>query len=124
MDKRDIIMSTLPKTWIFDLDGTIVKHNGYKLDGEDSLLAGAKEYIDRIPGEDRIVILTSRADEYMDSTLEFLKDQGIRFDEILFNMPMGERIVVNDRKPSGLDMAYAVNLDRDSFVMPEISRKL
>ena len=117
-------MSTLPKTWIFDLDGTIVKHNGYKLDGEDSLLAGAKEYIDRIPGEDRIVILTSRADEYMDSTLEFLKDQGIRFDEILFNMPMGERIVVNDRKPSGLDMAYAVNLDRDSFVMPEISRKL
>lgn len=37
--------------------------NGYKLDGADSILPGAKEYIDRIPGEDRIAILTSRTDE-------------------------------------------------------------
>ena len=28
-------------------------------------------------------------------------------------MPTGERILVNDRKPSGLDMAFAVNKDRD-----------
>ena len=31
-------LSKLPHTWILDLDGTIVKHNGYKLDGKDSLL--------------------------------------------------------------------------------------
>ena len=48
MDKT-MILSTLPKTWLFDLDGTIVKHNGYKIDGTDSLLDGAKEYIDEIP---------------------------------------------------------------------------
>ena len=124
MDNKCIVMSTLPKTWLFDLDGTIVRHNGYKIDGEDSLLQGAKEYIERIPGEDRIVILTSRTDEYKESTLRFLKTHGIRFDRILFNMPMGERIVVNDRKPSGIDMAYAINLDRDSFEIPEIIRKL
>ena len=112
------------KAVLFDLDGTIVRHNGYKIDGEDSLLQGAKEYIERIPGEDRIVILTSRTDEYKESTLRFLKTHGIRFDRILFNMPMGERIVVNDRKPSGIDMAYAINLDRDSFEIPEIIRKL
>ena len=35
-------LSKLPHTWILDLDGTIVKHNGYKLDGKDSLLEGAK----------------------------------------------------------------------------------
>jgi len=23
-------LSSLPKTWIIDLDGTILKHNGYK----------------------------------------------------------------------------------------------
>ncbi len=28
-----LILSTLPKTWIFDLDGTLLRHNGYKLDG-------------------------------------------------------------------------------------------
>ena len=40
---NEIVMSTLPKTWIFDLDGTIVKHNGYLLDGEDTLLPGVRE---------------------------------------------------------------------------------
>ena len=39
---NEIVMSTLPKTWILDLDGTVVKHNGYKIDGEDTLLSGAK----------------------------------------------------------------------------------
>ena len=37
---------------------------------------------------------------------------------------LGERIVVNDRKPSGLDMAVAVNVDRDEPVFPEVERKL
>lgn len=117
-------LSTLPKSWIFDLDGTILKHNGYILDGIDTLLPGAKEYIDSIPEEDKIIIFTSRKDEYRQMTIDFLKENQIRFDEILFHMPMGERIVVNDRKPSGLDMAVAVNLDRDEFKMPEMVRIL
>ncbi|MCR5678141.1 MAG: hypothetical protein K6G13_08940 [Agathobacter sp.] len=117
-----IILSTLQKTWILDLDGTLVKHNGYKIDGVDTLLDGAKEYVQSIPEEDFILILTSRTDEYREMTISFLEENGIRYDEILFNMPMGERIVVNDRKPSGIDMAVAVNTDRDVFDMPEIRR--
>ena len=35
--EEELILSTLPKTWIFDLDGTLVKHNGYKEDGIDIL---------------------------------------------------------------------------------------
>lgn len=121
MEKK-MILSTLPKTWIFDLDGTILKHNGYKLDGTDTLLDGAKEYLDAIPEEDKIIIFTSRTEQYRQITLDFLKEHQIRYDEILFHMPMGERIVVNDRKPSGLDMAVAVNMDRDKFQIPEILR--
>ncbi len=119
-----ITLSTLPKTWIFDLDGTLLKHNGYKIDGHDTLLEGAKEYVGSIPDEDRILFLTSRTDEYKDMTISFLKDNGIRYNEILFNMPMGERIVINDRKPSGIDMAVAVNMDRDSFDVPTVERVL
>jgi hypothetical protein len=119
-----LILSTLPKTWIFDLDGTILKHNGYKNDGFDTVLEGAAEYLNAIPKEDYILILTSRTDEYRDSTIEFLKKSGIRYDEIIFNMPMGERIVVNDRKPSGIDMAFAVNLNRDKFEAVNIKREL
>lgn len=118
-----LILSTLPKTWVFDLDGTIVKHNGYKLDGQDTLLSGAKEYIDGIPEEDKVIIFTSRTDEYKEQTLSFLSENSIRYDEILFNMPMGERIVVNDRKPSGLDMAVAININRDEFALPPVDRE-
>lgn len=118
----ELVLSTLSKTWIFDLDGTLLKHNGYKTDGTDTVLPGVKEYMEGIPAEDKIVILTSRTEEYREMTLNFLKEQKIRYDEIIFNMPMGERIVVNDRKPSGLDMAVAVNLDRDVFELPDIVR--
>ena len=113
-------MSTLPKTWIFDLDGTLVKHNGYKMDGKDTLLEGVKEYMQSIPAEDKIVIFTSRTDDYKADTVHFLEQNAVRYDEILFNMPMGERIVVNDRKPSGIEMAIAINCDRDRPGLPEI----
>lgn len=118
-----LVLSTLPKTWVFDLDGTLLKHNGYKIDGIDTVLPGTLEYLDTIPQEDRIVIFTSRTDEYRQMTLDFLKEKGIRYDEILFNMPMGERIIVNDRKPSGLDMSIAMNIDRDRFELPIIIRE-
>jgi len=122
MEER-LILSTLPKTWIFDLDGTLVKHNGYKRDGKDTLLSGAKEYLSAIPKEDKVVIFTSRTEEYRAITIQFLQKNHIRYDEILFNMPMGERIVVNDRKPSGIEMAVAVNIDRDNFHLPRIVRE-
>ncbi len=120
---EDLILSTLPKTWIFDLDGTLVEHNGYKTKGEDILLKGAKEYLDGLPPEDKIVILTSRLEQYRERTIDFLKKNSIRYDEILFEMPMGERIVINDRKPSGLDMAAAINVERDCFELPQVIRE-
>lgn len=121
--EEKLILSTLPKTWIFDLDGTLVKHNGYKLDGRDTLLPGAKEYLAGIPEEDKIILFTSRTEEYSELTLQFLRENAIRYDKILFDMPMGERIVINDRKPSGIDMAVALNVDRDDFKVPQIIRE-
>lgn len=118
-----LVLSTLPKTWVFDLDGTLLKHNGYKLDGVDSVLPGAIDYLNTIPDEDYIVIFTSRTEEYREMTIEFLKKQGIRYDDILFNMPMGERIIVNDRKPSGLAMSIAINTTRDQLELPVIVRE-
>ncbi len=121
--EKEIVLSTLSKTWVFDLDGTLLKHNGYKMDGVDTVLSGVKEYLATIPKEDKIVIFTSRTEEYKEQTLSFLKAEGIRYDEILFNMPLGERIIVNDRKPSGLDMSVAFNLNRDEFILPNIIRE-
>lgn len=105
--------SDLNKTWIFDLDGTLLKHNGYKNGGEE-LLPGVKEFFSKISKDDRIVILTARDTKYQQITEKFLKDNGIRFDHIIYDLPIGERILFNDKKPSGLKTAYAYNLDRDS----------
>lgn len=121
--EETIVLSTLPKTWIFDLDGTLLKHNGYKTTGYDMILDGVTAYLQAIPQEDKILLLTSRKEKYRQMTLDFLEAAGIRYDAILFDMPMGERIVVNDRKPSGLAMAIAFNIDRDQFVLPKIIRE-
>lgn len=116
MNKDVIKMSPLGKTWIFDIDGTIVKHNGYKIDGYDTLLEGAKEFFDDIPDKDMIIFLTSRTSEYSEMTEEFLKNAGIRYDNIIYNAPYGERIIVNDRKLSGLNTSIAINTNRDEFL--------
>ncbi len=117
-----IILSELGHTWIVDLDGTIVKHNGYKLDGKDSLLPGAKEFLETIDKNDMVIFLTSRKEEYRDITEKFLIENNIRYDHIIFNAPYGERILINDNKPSGLCMAKVVNCERDKF--PEICQEI
>ena len=107
-------LSTLAKTWLLDVDGTLVKHNGYKIDGHDTLLPGVKEFFKKIPSEDKIVLLTARKDEYLEDLKTFLQENRLRYDYILTDMPMGERILINDDKPSGLKCAYAICKERDS----------
>jgi len=114
MDNR-LILSSLGHTWILDLVGTIFKHNGYLIDGQDSFLAGAEEFLKSIPEKDMIVFITSRTEECKVKTMEFLKKNNIRYDHIIFGAPYGERILINDDKPSGLKMGIVVNGKRDCW---------
>ena len=109
-----LTLSPLGHTWILDLDGTLVKHNGYKIDGIDSFLEGAEAFLKSLPDEDMVVFLTSRTLEQKELTEIFLKENGIRYNHIIYGAPYGERILMNDCKPSGLQTAMAVNLKRDS----------
>lgn len=113
-----IRLSGLAKTWILDLDGTIVVHNGYKY-GKECLLPGVKEFFSTLKESDYVIILTAREEKYREETERFLAEQGIRYHTILFGMPYGERILFNDRKKSGLDMAYAINQDRDVGIVDQ-----
>lgn len=108
-----MILSSLGKTWLIDVDGTIVKHNGH-LDGQDELLEGVKEFFAKISKKDKIILLTARQKRYRRRLVSFLARQGIRYDQIIFDMPHGERILINDKKDSGLKTAYAINKGRDS----------
>ena len=108
----ELVLSCLPKTWLIDIDGVILKHNGYKESG-DLLLPGVKEFWQQISQEDFIILLSARTEEMCEATLSFLNSQGLRHNVAIFGLPTGERICINDRKPSGLVTSYAVNLGRD-----------
>lgn len=113
--ETDLTLSSLRHTWILDLDGTIVKHNGYKIDGADSFLPNAKEFLESLPKDDVIIFMTSRTENEKQLTEKFLNSNAIKYDQILYNIPYGERILINDQKPSGLCTAIAISEKRDNF---------
>lgn len=110
---NDVVLSALPHTWLIDVDGTIVKHNGHKMGG-DQLLPGVLAFWAQIAPDDRVVLLSARTPAEMSGTLAFLDAQGLRYDHVLFGLPKGERVLINDDKPGGLKTALAINLPRDA----------
>ena len=113
--EEKLVLSTLPHTWIFDLDGTLLKHNGYLTATGDVLLEGVAEFFKSIPEKDMIIIITARTSKYRAVTEKFLAENKIRYDHIIFGAPFGERILINDSKPSGLKTAYAIERTRDEW---------
>jgi len=108
----NLTISTLRHTWLIDIDGTVLEHNGHLKDG-DSLLPGVREFWANIPQHDAIILLSARDERYREHTLAFMVTEGLRFDGALFGLPTGERVLINDRKNSGLPTAFAVNLPRN-----------
>lgn len=108
-----LILSPLPHTWLLDFDGTLVRHNGYKT-GEDEWLPGALEFLRSIPQQDYVLIMTARYEEDAPAkTKAFLAKYDIRYNDIIFKLPQGERILLNDAKPSGLRCAHALSPARN-----------
>jgi len=90
----------------------VLEHNGHLKDG-DRLLPGVVEFWANIPIHDAIILLSARDESYREHTLAFIATEGLRFDGALFGLPTGERVLINDRKNSGLPTAFAVNVPRD-----------
>lgn len=108
----EIKLSPLTHTWLIDLDGTIIKHNGY-MEGKDIVLPGVINFWKNISDKDTIILLTARSGSSIDQAKIFLKDNVLRYDHIIHNLPTGERILVNDIKPGGLKTAISINIPRD-----------
>ena len=106
-------LSALGHTWLIDLDGVVCPHNGH-LRGDETLLPGVREFWATIPVGDCVVLLSARGVEHQAAALALLAAAGLRVDHALFGLPFGERILINDAKPSGLLTALAVNVVRDA----------
>lgn len=120
LEMNKIILSALPKLWIIDLDGTIVRHNGHLTEQGDVLLDDSVEFIKNVPRDDFVLITTARSESCRDDVERMLRINNVRYDMILFGMPVGERILINDIKPSGLKTAYSVNLERDEGINVDV----
>ena len=108
------LTKNLSHTWFIDIDGTIVKHNGYIINKSDTLLKGVKKFFEKIPKNDKIILTTSRSKKNSKKTISYLKKKKIKFDQIIFDLPYGERILINDVKPKNkLKTAISINVKRD-----------
>ena len=105
----------LRKTWIFDLDGTILVHGGVFVGNRwtDELLPHTLEVWRRIPPEDTIVLITARPEKLREATIDFLAFHDLRYDHLIFGVGAGPRILFNDTKPNGTVTAIGVPVERD-----------
>ena len=128
-------MESLSKTWFVDVDGTIIKHStNEELDDmifkfrdksylAETPIASAIEFFKNRPKKDRIIIATAREKRHIEHTLKVLRHHGMPFDDYVFELGAGPRIVVNDTKPPGvagnkdpLKTAYGLDVERDEGI--------
>ena len=135
--------STFSKTWFVDIDGTILKDKtNDEIDkiieehGDNSYLheEPIQESIDffrSIPKRDRIVLTTARTRDHINHTIEALDYFKMPYDDYVFDLGSGPRILVNDIKPKGnignvaaLDTAFSINVERNEPNIKYLYKKI
>jgi hypothetical protein len=111
----ELVLSPLEKTWFIDLDGTVLIHNSDVAKNEDQVILKSLDFLKTIE-DDHIIFTTSRSRKHKKKTENFLRLKNIKFDFIIYDLPYGERILVNDNKSSGLTTAYAIALERNAGI--------
>ena len=133
-------IESLNKTWFVDVDGTILyHHSNNSLDelieryGSESYkhetpIENSINFFQSLPEDDVIIIATAREKRHIDHTLNVLEYIGMPFNQWIFELGCGPRIVVNDIKPPGwagnsepLQTAYGMNLERDHGIVDNIT---
>jgi hypothetical protein len=66
--------------------------------------------LERTEDKDFVILITTPTEEMRESTLVLLNNYGLRYNVAIFGILTGERICINDKKPSGLLTSYAVNV--------------
>lgn len=112
------LFNSLPKTIICDIDGCIFKHQGNLPDmilKTPELCPNVKEQFDEWDKlAYKVILLTGRRESMRDITEKQLKSFGLFWDLLIMGATRGERILINDRKPScSSPTATAINLTRN-----------
>lgn len=118
------------KTIFIDLDGVLVVNGSeYMMPywGESAGLATNIEYINNLydTGKVSIIITTSRKQKYREETIQQLKEVGMKFHYILFNLPHAQRILINDfSKTNPYPSAVGISPERNRDNLPDLLKSL
>ena len=122
MDLKYFPVAERSRTYIFDLDGCLLRQGDrwpdIRIDDPvKALLPGVKKKLAEIHMRgDFILIVTARPEPYRSMTEWQLRTAGLMWHKLVMGLPTGQRILVNDTKPGAeedVPMAIAVNLKRD-----------
>ena len=107
-----------PKTVFCDIDGTLLKHHGDIVLNYTSDESPLPHVVEKIKDWDRqnyhIVLTTGRKESTRVATEEQLLKHGIVYDQLVMGLPNGPRVLINDKKPNGVEnTAFAVNVVRN-----------
>ncbi len=101
-----------------DLDGTLIRHVPVpSVTGQEiQVLEGSAEKLQEFREAGYFLVLTtSRPQHKIFGVLKILKEAGIEFDQIICDLPVGPRYLINDSK-EGETRAIAIVLERDQGI--------
>lgn len=108
------------KTILCDIDGTLLFHKKNltaMVREKPIILKGVVEKLLEWREKDYYIILTTaRPEGCRNETIKQLAEVGIFYDQLVMGLTVGPRVVINDRKPNGLETAVAVSLERNEGI--------
>lgn len=116
----------LYSTLFIDLDGTLVRNSAQHAVPRWGDTDGIQANIDAInhlydSGKVEVIITTSRKEKFRELTLKQLTRVGAKFHKIIFDLPHGKRIIINDYAPSNpFKSCDAINIKRNSPDLKEM----
>lgn len=112
--KDFLAVSSLPKTWFLDVDGTIIEHNTQFSDENLKWLPNVEEFLINLSPQDTVVLTSARKIENLNHIINLVqKISPAKVTKVVSDLGVGERILINDQKPSGLITSHSVNLKRN-----------
>jgi uridine kinase len=116
---EDVKPMLMKKGTVFcDLDGTIIKHVPVPTEtGEEiRVISGSADKLKELRQKGYFLVLTtSRPQNKIFGVLEILKNEGLKFDQIVCDLPVGPRHLINDSKNDEI-RAFAHVIERDGGI--------
>lgn len=108
------------QTLFIDLDGVLVQNSSQFFEHEWGCSDSLQDNVDIVNrlydlGKTTIIITTSRSTEYKEKTIDQLQRCGIKYHNIIFDLPHAKRIVINDYSDSNpYPTSLCINLRRNA----------